>query len=58
MRENVARGWFNLRVEEKTYWKDICNKAGLEAGEERLRTNWTEVRFVHPGFLEHLSGLA
>ena len=34
---NVARGWFNLRAEENPLWKDICNKAGLEAGEEGFR---------------------
>lgn len=30
--------------EEKTFWKGICSKDGLEAGEKRFRTNQTEVR--------------
>lgn len=39
----MAKGWFNLRVEETTFWKDI-NKDDLEAREERFRTQQTEVR--------------
>lgn len=30
--------------EEKTFWKGICSKDGLAAGEKRIRTNQTEVR--------------
>ena len=44
-RENVTGGWLNLRVKEKMFWKDIYNKDGLKAEEERFGTNRREVKW-------------
>lgn len=47
----MAGGWFNLGAEEKMFWKDIHNKDGHEAQEERFRTNRMEVRWCILVFL-------